>query len=402
MSEYKKYMQLAIALAKKGTPSPNPYVGAVIVKNGKIIGKGYHKKVGMPHAEIEALQSLKNPEDARGADMYINLEPCNHYGRTPPCTSAIINAGIKRVIFAMKDPNPKVSGDGGDGEKKLKKYGIRVEKGLCETEAKKLNEVFIKYCTSGMPFVVLKIAMSMDGKIATRTGDSRWITCEKARKYVHKLRSKYRAILVGVNTILKDNPMLDVRTMQAMQTTRVMRANISDITRINEAQNKAQKSVEINQTNQIENPIKIILDNTLRIPLDAKVVDSNLIVATSAKHDIKQKAKLERKGVRVLVCGKNRVDLKILLKKLGEIGIDSILVEGGSEVQGSFFSDKLIDKFILFFAPKIIGGNKAKIAIGGRGVEKISLAMKLSGKIKKIGEDFIFEGYHPIFPILSL
>ncbi len=350
-----KFMKFALALAKKGTPSPNPYVGAIIVKNGEIISKGYHKKAGMQHAEIEALKNLKNPKDARGAEMFITLEPCNHYGKTPPCTKAIIEAGIRKIIFAMKDPNPNVRGS---GEEKLKKYGIHVEKGMCEAEAKKLNEVFIKYSITKLPFIVLKSAMSMDGKIATRTGDSKWITCEKSRKYVHKLRSKYDAILVGINTILKDNPLLTVGI-----------------------KNK-------------KDPIKIVLDDTLKIPLNAKVVDSNLIIATSENYNIQQKIKLAQKGVKIIVCGKKEVNLKVLLKKLGKINITSILVEGGSEVQGSFFDEKLVDKVVLFYAPKIIGGRKAKIAIGGKGIKNIPSAIKLiNGNMKKLGDDFVFEAY---------
>lgn len=365
-----KYMRIAFALAKKGNPSPNPYVGAVIVRNEKIIGKGYHKKAGMPHAEVKAIanqeevlaslkkgicSSLENKEFAKGATMYVNLEPCNHYGRTPPCTDAIIKAGIKKVVFGMNDPNPNVRGG---GEEELRKNGIEVKKGVLENEAKKLNEVFIKYTKTKMPFVVLKIAMSMDGKIATKTGDSKWITSEKTRKYVHKLRSKYDAILVGINTILKDNPLL---------TTRI---------------------------NGKKNPIKIILDSKLRIPISANVIDSNLIMATSKKYNVKKKRILESKGAKIIVCGKNTILLKILLRKLGKLGITSVLVEGGSEIHGSFFDEKLVDKIILFYAPKIIGGKEAKIAIGGKGIENMNSAIRIKDlKMKKIDEDFVFEGY---------
>lgn len=350
------YMRLALKLAARGKPSPNPYVGAVIARNGKIIGMGWHKKAGMPHAEIEALLNLKNPENAKGAVMYVNLEPCNHYGRTPPCTEAIIRSGIKRVVFAMNDPNPDVTGR---GEEELRKRGINIENGILEREAKKLNEVFIKYSKTKMPFVVLKAAMSLDGKIATRTGDSKWITGKKAREYAHKLRSRYDAILVGINTVLKDNPQLTARIKGG------------------------------------RNPMRIILDNKLRIPLNANVLaDAGAIAATTELHDKKKREKLEEKGVKVLVCGKERVDLEKLLKKLGGMGIASLLVEGGSEVHGSFVDAKLVDKFVLFYAPVIIGGKDAKAAVGGIGAGKIPEALGITGlSMKKIGNDVVFEGY---------
>lgn len=354
MEEKEKFMRIALKLAKKGTPSPNPYVGAVIVKNGKIIARGYHKKAGMPHAEIEALKNLKN---IGAMDMYVNLEPCNHYGKTPPCTKALIKAGIRKVIFGMNDPNPNVNGG---GEKELKKHGILVEKGILEKEAQKLNEVFIKYSETKMPFIVLKLAMSMDGKIATKTGNSKWITCEKSREYGHKLRAKYDAVLIGINTLLKDNPKLTSRI-------------------------PGQK-----------NPIRIILDSKLRIPLNAKVLDdSNAIIATTLDYNRKKRIALEAKNVKIFVCGKKRVNLKKLLKLLGKLGITSILVEGGAEVAGSFVDEKIVDKFILFFAPKIIGG---KTAIAGSGAKNISDAIKLKEiKMKKIAGDFVFEAYPDYF-----
>lgn len=353
------FMRLALRLAAKGTPSPNPYVGAVIVKGGKIIGQGYHKKAGMPHAEVEALASLKNPQDAKGATMYVNLEPCNHYGRTPPCTEAIKKAGIGKVVFAMDDPNVDVKGG---GEDELRKNRIAVETGILESEAEKLNEVFVKYAKTKMPFVVLKAAMSMDGKIATRTGDSKWITGEKARKHAHKLRSRYDAVLVGINTLLKDDPLLTARIRGA------------------------------------RGPIKVVLDGALRIPANAKAVDSNLIAATSEKHDSERRRELERKGAKIIVCGKGRVELETLLRKLGGMGITSVLVEGGGEVHGSFFDERLVDKVVLFYAPKIIGGTEAKAAVGGMGIEKIPSAIRLKGgKMKKIGGDFVFEGYPDYF-----
>lgn len=352
------YMRLALRLAAKGNPSPNPHVGAVIVKDGKVIGKGYHKKAGMAHAEAEALKSLPDIADARGATMYVTLEPCNHYGRTPPCTKAIIEAGIGKVVFAMKDPNQKVQGG---GEDELKTHGISVARGTADEEAgaRAVNEVFIKYSTTGMPFVVLKAAMSMDGKIATRSGDSKWITGDAARKYAHTLRSGYDAVLVGINTVLKDDPQLTARIRGG------------------------------------RNPVRIVLDDGLKIPVNAKVLaDQNAIIATCEECDLGKKSLIEAKGAKVILCGKGRVDPAGLLRKLGAQGITSILVEGGSEVHGSFVDARLVDKFVLFYAPKMIGGRDAKCAVGGMGAEKMDGALLLKGaKMRKIGEDFLLEAY---------
>lgn len=354
-----KYMRLALNLAKKGTPAPNPYVGAVIVKNRRIIGKGYHKRAGTAHAEIQALKSVKNPGDAKGATIYVNIEPCNHYGKTPPCVEGIIKSGIKKVVFAMKDPNPNVKGN---GEKELIKHRIKIEKGILENKAKKLNEVFIKYVTTKIPFVVLKTAMSMDGKIATKNWDSKWITGKKAREYAHCLRSKYDAILVGINTVLKDNPRLTARI-----------------------KNK-------------KNPLRIVLDSRLRIPLTAHVLkDKNILIATSKQHNKIKKKKLEKKGISIFVLGEKKINIKKLLKKLGKINVSSILVEGGSKVQGSFIDQRLVDKVIFFYAPKIIGGKNAKPAIGGKGASNMKKAIELKDvEMKRIGQDFIVEAY-PVF-----
>lgn len=356
MNEDERFMRIALTLAEKGNPSPNPYVGAVIVKERRILATGYHKKAGMPHAEIEALKNLRSPKDVKGATMYVNLEPCNHFGKTPPCTKAIIKSGIAKVVFAMKDPNPNVAGD---GESELLKHGIKVKKGILENEAQKLNEIFIKYSKTKIPFVVLKAAMSIDGKIATRTGDSKWITGKKARVYGREMRAKYDAILIGINTVLKDNPTL---------TSRIKNAN---------------------------DPIRIILDDRLRVPFNANVLkDSNAIIATSEKYKREKSEKIKRKGVKIIIAGKRKVDLKKLLKKLGSLGITSVLVEGGSEVGGAFTDAKLVDKFIFFLAPKIIGGRDAKPAIGGNGIDKLTFAINLRiANVIKIGKDFFFECY---------
>lgn len=366
-----KNMRLAIKLAEKGTPSPNPFVGAVIVnEKGEVIGKGFHKRAGMPHAEIEALKSLANPLDARGATMYVTLEPCNHFGRTPPCTKAIVEAGIAKVVFALEDPNPTADG----GEEELRKHdGIVIEKGVLKEDAAKLNEVFLKNVKQKAPFVVLKAAMTLDGKIATRTGDSKWITGEKSRKLGYKLRSKYDCILVGIGTVLADDSQLTSRVRGG------------------------------------KNPLRVVLDGELKTPLNAKVLaDKNFVIATTQtaveKGENRHKvAELEKKGGKIIACGAekngantgdNRIDLQELLKKLFEMGVTSVLVEGGSEVHGSFVDERLFDKIVLFVAPKIAGGRKGKGVVGGQGASKIADAINLSKMtVKKIGGDFVFEGY---------
>ncbi len=259
----------------------------------------------------------------------------------------------------MKDPNPKVAGG---GEEELKKNNVVVEKGVLEAEAKKVHEVFLKHSTTGLPFVVLKAAMTLDGKIASRTGDSKWITGEKARKYAHKLRGKYDAILVGINTVLADDPQLTSRIRSGT------------------------------------NPLRIVLDNHIKIPLNAKVLaDYNFVIATTqmGAEENKQKIiELEKKGGKVVVCGREKIVLNELLKKLAEVGVTSVLVEGGSEVHGSFVDEKLFDKIVFFVAPKIVGGRAAKSVVGGNGFEKISEAIKLREvSVKKIGEDFVLEAY---------
>lgn len=343
----REYMALALKLAKKGRPSPNPKVGAVVVKNGNIIGKGYHKKAGEPHAEINALQGI----DAEGATLYVNLEPCSHYGKTPPCTKAIIESGIKRVVCAVEDPNPLVK-----GIEILRENGISVDVGLMEEEARKVNEKFIKYMTYNTPFVTLKCAMSLDGKIACNSGDSTWITNEKSRKYAHKLRGDYDAILVGITTVIQDNPGL-----------------------------RAENG---------KDPLRVILDSTLKTPVDAKVLaDSNVVIATTEQHDRKKREILEKKA-RIWVCGKKRVDLKELIKTLGKEGITSLFIEGGSEVHASAVREKVVDKFLFFVAPKLITGRNAKGPIGGRGIETMSEAVLLKNvKIKRFDEDILIEAY---------
>lgn len=358
------FMALALKLAKKGNPSPNPKVGAVVVENGEIIGKGYHKKAGEPHAEVNALQGIT----AEGATLYVNLEPCSHYGKTPPCTHAIIKSGIKRVVCAMRDPNPLVR-----GIEELRENGIEVEVGLMEAEARKLNEKFIKYIERKIPFVTVKCAMSLDGKIASNSGDSKWITNEKSRKYAHRLRGEYDAILVGINTVLQDDPGL-----------RAEHGNENGNRNGNKNKNKNEK----------KDPLRIIVDSTLRTPIDAKVLsDSNVLIATTEQYNRDKKEILEKKA-KIWVCGNQKVDLKELIRKLGREGITSVFIEGGSEVNASAVKGRIVDKFLFFVAPKLITGKNAKSPIGGEGIETMDDVIQLKNiTVHRFDKDILVEAY---------
>lgn len=355
-----RFMKIAIELAKKGigNVNPNPLVGAIIVKDDKIIGQGYHEKYGQGHAEVNAFKSLT--EDATGATMYVTLEPCSHYGKTPPCVDRIIENKISKVIIGMVDPNPLVAGN---GIEKLKKAGIEVEVGILEEECRKINEVFIKYITTKKPFVVMKTAMSLDGKIATKTGESKWITSEKSRLQVHILRNKFSGIMVGVNTIIKDNPELTCRMAEG------------------------------------SNPIRIIVDSTLRIPLKSKVLenhDNKTIIATTKKVNTTKVQKLLKNNIEVLIINEKngRVDLNDLMRKLGELNIDSILLEGGATLNYSALEEEVVDKVMVYMAPKMIGGETAKTPVGGRGIDKLNNAFKLKNiTTMNVGEDILVEGY---------
>ncbi|WP_133015324.1 bifunctional diaminohydroxyphosphoribosylaminopyrimidine deaminase/5-amino-6-(5-phosphoribosylamino)uracil reductase RibD [Clostridium cuniculi] len=355
-----KFMELVIELAKRGEGkvNPNPMVGAVIVKDGTIIGEGYHEKYGEGHAEVNAFESLK--EDPSGATMYVTLEPCSHYGKTPPCVDKIIQSKIKRVVIGMIDPNPLVAGNGLD---KLKRAGIEVKVGVLEDKCKKLNEIFIKYILTKKPYVVLKTAMSLDGKIATRNGESKWISSEKSRLQVHNLRNKFSAIMVGVNTVIKDNPEL---------TCRIKNGN---------------------------DPIRIIVDSTLRIPINSKVLqnkDNKTIIVTTKRANINSMQELLKKNIKVIIIDEKngQVDLNALIKKLGELGIDSILLEGGATLNYSALEENIVDKVMIYIAPKIIGGESSKTPVGGRGIDKLKDAFKLKNiAINILDEDILVEGY---------
>ncbi|MBI5574214.1 MAG: bifunctional diaminohydroxyphosphoribosylaminopyrimidine deaminase/5-amino-6-(5-phosphoribosylamino)uracil reductase RibD [Elusimicrobia bacterium] len=340
-------MQMAIELAKKGMGkvSPNPMVGCVIVKNGKILSRGYHKYFGGNHAEVEALKKCKNP---KGATMYVNLEPCCHYNKkTPPCVPQIINSDIKKVVISIKDPNPAVSGK---AILQLNENNISCKVGILPNEAKKLNESYIKYIKTKMPFVILKMAYSLDGKTKTKTGDSKWISCGKSRDIVHKLRSRTDAILVGINTVLKDNP-------------------------------------KLTSHGKGRNPIRVILDTRLKIPFSTNVLNgkSKTIIAISKNSDKTKKEKLKKIGIEIieLPSKSNFLDIKKLLVELGKTGISSLLVEGGETIAQSFLREKLVDKIMFFVCPKIING--MKYMKNAAAVKNIS--------VKKIENDFLFEGY---------
>ena len=357
----KVYMKRALELAElgRGKVAPNPMVGAVIVKAGKIIGEGYHKKYGDNHAEVNAFENAT--EDVSGATLYVTLEPCAHYGKTPPCAKRIVKEGIKKVVIGVLDPNPLVAGK---GVNILKDAGIEVVVGVLEEECRKINEVFMKYIKTSRPFVLMKYAMSLDGKISTATGKSKWISCEKSRRDVHKLRNNLSAIMVGINTVIKDNPMLNCRIEGG------------------------------------NDPIRIIVDSNLRIPLDSKIVNTSnnisTIVATTHKADKDKIKLLEERNVEVIVAKEKdgRVDITSLIDKLGEKKIDSILLEGGSEINFSCLQEGIVDKVRIYIAPKILGGNNAKGAVGGRGVSEIIDSFNIENiDISTIGSDIVVEGY---------
>ena len=350
------YMLQAIQLAKQGEgwTNPNPMVGAVIVKNGRIIGKGYHKKCGGLHAERNAIASLT--ESAEGATIYVTLEPCCHYGKTPPCTEAIIEQKIKRVVIGSRDPNPKVSGK---GIKMLQEAGIEVIEDFMREECDRLNPVFFHYITTKTPYVVMKYAMTLDGKIATKTGASKWITGEAARAEVQHMRHRYMGIMAGIGTVIADDPMLNVRL-------------------------EGWKS-----------PIRILCDSGLRIPLDGQIVKSagkyRTIVAYADSENTEAKRKrLHEMGVETICCPdeNNQVDLKKLMKYLGEEGIDSILLEGGGTLNDSALRAGIVQEVQAFIAPKLFGGMNSKTPVEGIGVRFPSEAVKLKcTDICQIGED---------------
>jgi len=356
-----KYMEQALTLARYaiGRTSPNPLVGAVIIRDGRVVGQGWHRQAGTPHAEINALQQAG--ELARNATIYVTLEPCSHHGRTGPCVEALIAAGIKKVIIAMTDPNPLVAGQ---GILKLREAGIEVVEGVLASKAAKLNEVFIKWVSTKMPFVLLKSAMSLDGKIASYTGHSKWITGTESRAYVHELRDMYDAILVGIGTVLADNPSLTTR-----------------------------------MSYQGKNPIRVIVDSKARTPIESNVVTDGLaktIIAVTHEAMQTKVDALRACGVEVIICESKDgvVNLSYLFKILGEQQITSILIEGGATINASVLEDNLVDKVHWFIAPKIIGGSGAPGPIGGKGIAEVNNAKVFEDvHIELIGEDILISAY---------
>lgn len=361
MNTDEKYMRIAIDLAKKaeGLTSPNPIVGALIVKDGKISGRGYHERAGLAHAEINAL--LEAGRKAKGATLYVTLEPCDHFGRTPPCTDSIIKSGIRNVIIGMKDPNPI---NNGRGIKKLNRNNIKTKVGVLEDEAASLNRPYIKFITKKMPYVTVKIAQSLDGKIATKTGDSKWITREDSRRYVHELRGKVDAVMVGVNTVVKDDPLL------------------------------------LSKSSKGKEPSRIIVDSKLETPVGARIFSkldkSPVLIAATELSKTKMKEDFRKKrGVEVLVgrSKKGRVDLTALLKRLAGRDISHILVEGGGELVASLLEEGLVDRFLFFVAPKIIGGRGAITSVEGAGVDKVEDAHILKNmRVRQFSRDILIEG----------
>lgn len=360
LSYDEKYMRLAMQLAGNaiGRTSPNPLVGAVIVKDNRVVGCGWHRKAGTPHAEVHALNQAG--ELAQGADVYVTLEPCAHYGKTPPCAKALVEAKVKNVYGGLLDVNPKVAGK---GFKILEDAGIHVEYGFLQDELRKQNEVFFKWIEHKKPFVVLKAAMTLDGKIATATGQSKWITNETSRAYGYKLRDIYDGIMVGINTVIEDNPMLTARVDGG------------------------------------KNPIRIVVDSNLKIDINANVVQdksAKTIVATTDKADKDKILKLQAQNVDVIVVDKDendKVDIEKLLNILGQQNICSILVEGGATLSGSFVAKKLVDKVYFFIAQKIIGGKEAKTPVAGTGILNLQEALALKDiQIEKLEEDILIIG----------
>jgi diaminohydroxyphosphoribosylaminopyrimidine deaminase / 5-amino-6-(5-phosphoribosylamino)uracil reductase len=352
------YMKRAMQLALKGEGATAPtMVGAVIVKDGKVIAEGYHACCGGDHAEVAAFR--KAGDKTRGATLYVTLEPCSHHGRTPPCVDRVIASGVKKVVIGMKDPNPRVNGR---AVKALKKHGIRVETGVLERELRKMNEDFVKYITKKMPFVVVKTAQTLDGKIATKSGQSKWITSQASRDHARRLRNRFGAILVGINTVLNDDPLLT-------------------------------------PADPAKRLIKIILDSDLEISLKARLFQNtrpqDVIIATTSRSSNAKRSALTRKATVLIIPSRNmRVDLKLLFKELAKREISSILIEGGATVVGDALKNNLVDKALVFVAPKILGDAGARSSVVGFKANHVDQSVRLKDwSVQPVGDDLLIEGY---------
>ena len=355
-----RYLRMACRLARKaaGRTSPNPPVGAVLVRGNKVVGTGYHHQAGGPHAEINALQQAG--AKARGATLYITLEPCSHYGRTPPCTRALIGAGIHEVVAGVKDPNPLVAGK---GFRQLRRAGIKVRFGSCQEESAQLIEAFAKFITKRRPFVTLKLAATLDGKIATASGDARWISGEQSRALVHSWRNEVDAVLVGAGTVRADDPLLTCRIARG------------------------------------RNPFRVVLDSRLQISPGAKILGlpdpGKTIIATTSRAPLAKVRALEKLGIVIwrLPSRNDRVPWPPLLRKLADLGVVSLLIEGGAEIAASALKQKIVDKVALFYAPKIVGGD-GRDMIGPLGIDTMARALALRRfELQRCGEDILLSGY---------
>jgi diaminohydroxyphosphoribosylaminopyrimidine deaminase/5-amino-6-(5-phosphoribosylamino)uracil reductase len=359
-----KFMREALRLARRGLgrTSPNPAVGALIVRKGKVVASGYHRMAGGRHAEAAALESLGG-KARKGDTLYVTLEPCNHFGRTPPCTEAIVRSGLGKVVVGMKDPNPAVAGGGCEF---LRDRGIEVKTGVLEADCRRLNEIFIKFITTGRPFVIAKSAMTLDGWTATSTGHSKWVSGERSRAFVHRLRDRVDGVMVGVGTVIADNPRLTARL-------------------------PGRKG---------RDPVRVIADTHLRTPQDAWVLNhdspARTLVAVGETISAARRKRLSRKGVSFLACNTRggSIDMAFMMDRLGEQGITSLLVEGGATLLGRLIREKMIDKFHIFKAPKILGGNDGVSMASGTGPLKMDDSLRLRDvRIQRFGCDTLFTGY---------
>lgn len=360
MDSHEYYMEKALSWAASlgGQTEPNPKVGALLVKDHEIVGIGAHLKAGEPHAEIHALKMAG--DRARGATLYVTLEPCSHIGRTPPCAEAVIEAGVKKAVIATLDPNPIVAGR---GVEMLKEAGIEVKIGVCQQQAVRMNETFNKFITTGKPFVTIKTASTLDGKVATETGSSRWISGPDSRAEVHRMRHEHQAILVGIGTVLQDDPALTVRLPGGGK-----------------------------------NPIRVVLDSTLRIPLHCRLVNDGQAptwIYTTTEASAEKKEALMARGVSVFTVSDGpKVNIEKMLSHLGERGIASLLVEGGAQINGSFLQAQAVDKIVAFIAPKLVGGASAPTPFGGQGIKLMEDAIRLRDvSYRQVGDDLRVDGY---------